>query len=136
MSSRNRGALVVDDDATIRNLVNLILIRENFAVETASDGIEAVLKLSVSHYDLVVLDLMMPNLSGREVLDYLSAEHPAMLAHVVVMTAAGDSEIERMLRSRSCVVVRKPFDLNVFAQTIRQCANGGHPSGDIEPPVS
>lgn len=123
--SRRRGALVVDDDATIRNLVTLILLRENFTVETASDGIEAVLKLGLNEYDVIVLDLMMPSLSGGNVLEYLEQERPEMFGHVVVMTAAGENEIERALGGRRCSVVRKPFNIDEFAATLRQCASPG-----------
>ena len=81
--SRRRCALVVDDDTTIRNLVTLILLRENFSVETATDGIEAVLKLGLNEYDLIVLDLMMPSISGGNVIEYLEQERPEMFSRVV-----------------------------------------------------
>ena len=56
--------LVVEDDPAIRRLVKMVLQREGYNVETAADGAEAVLKLGLSEYDCIILDLMMPNLDG------------------------------------------------------------------------
>lgn len=58
--------MVVDDDANIRELIRLILIKEGFEVLEANDGVDALAKLEKSKVDLIVLDIMMPNMDGWE----------------------------------------------------------------------
>ena len=59
--------LIADDDAKIRELLELYLTKEGFAVEQAADGAEAILKAQQLKPDLIVLDVMMPVLDGMEV---------------------------------------------------------------------
>lgn len=58
--------LIVDDDPHIRELVHVLLVNEGFTVYEASDGIKALEKLETIHVDLVILDIMMPNMDGWE----------------------------------------------------------------------
>lgn len=58
--------MVVDDDSNIRELIRLILKKEGFEVLEASDGVDALAKLENSKVDLIVLDIMMPNMDGWE----------------------------------------------------------------------
>ncbi|MBV9496580.1 MAG: response regulator, partial [Acidobacteria bacterium] len=59
-----RSVLVVEDDLAIRRLVKMVLERNGYLVDVAGDGIEAVLKLGLTEFDAIILDLMMPNLDG------------------------------------------------------------------------
>ena len=59
--------LIADDDAKIRELLELYLSKEGFVVEQASDGAEAILKAQQLKPDLIVLDIMMPVMDGMEV---------------------------------------------------------------------
>ena len=56
--------LIVDDDASIRELVRLFLRDEGFEIHEASDGVEALAKLETLKADMVILDVMMPNMDG------------------------------------------------------------------------
>ncbi len=56
--------LIVDDDPSIRELVRLVLQKEGFAIHEASDGVEALAKLEQVKADMVILDIMMPNMDG------------------------------------------------------------------------
>ena len=64
-------ALVCEDDAAIRSLVKTVVGREGFSVDLAVDGREGIEKMSTGCYDLVVLDLMMPEVDGFAVVDFL-----------------------------------------------------------------
>lgn len=108
--SRDRRALVVDDDAAIRILVTLILTRHGFAVDAVRDGAEAIEMLLQQEYDVIALDLMMPRIDGFGVVKYLVEHQPASLDKVIVMTAFGASALEKVVP-----VVRfleKPFDVD------------------------
>ncbi|AGK55558.1 response regulator transcription factor [Bacillus sp. 1NLA3E] len=80
--------LVVDDDSNIRELLKLLLKREGFEIYEASDGIEALQLLKSVKVDLVILDIMMPNMDGwqlcKELRDYY--EIP-----VLMLTAIGET---------------------------------------------
>jgi CheY-like chemotaxis protein len=79
--------LVVDDDDAIRTMVERILRRERFEVDSARDGFEAIEKLARSDYGTVLLDLMMPRVDGHGVLQYLVTESRTSQPSVIIMTA-------------------------------------------------
>ncbi|GMU04987.1 response regulator [Corallococcus caeni] len=98
--------LVVDDDAATRELVSRNLRRAGFSTNEARNGEDALLKARVSPPSLVVLDLMMPNLDGFEVLRRLRAEK--LSVPVVVLTGKTlSSEEETLLRDGFAGFVRK-----------------------------
>src|SRR4051812_30663674 len=69
-SPPSRGkVLVIDDEVDIREGLELLLITEGYAAETAHNGTEGLHKLATNTYDMVLLDLMMPDISGMEVLE-------------------------------------------------------------------
>lgn len=98
--------LVVDDDAATRELVSRNLRRAGFSTAEARNGEDALLKARVSPPSLVVLDLMMPNLDGFEVLRRLRAEK--LQVPVVVLTGKSlTSEEEALLRDGFAGFVKK-----------------------------
>jgi DNA-binding response OmpR family regulator len=115
------GILVVEDDLSIRRLLQTVLQREGFRIETASDGIEAVLKLGLCDYDVIVLDLMMPNLDGFAFIDSLREHDPERLERIIVMSAASPAIIRERLHGKPFAVVPKPFDLDELVAKIRDC---------------
>jgi CheY-like chemotaxis protein len=78
--------LVVDDDDAIRTMVERVLRRERYDVDSARDGFEAIEKLSRQDYGTVLLDLMMPRVDGHGVLQFLETAAPTP-PRVIVMTA-------------------------------------------------
>ncbi len=85
--------LVVDDDPTIRDVLERYLQREGFGVLTAADGQVALQKASSEKPDLVVLDLMLPHVDGWEICRQLRAESTVP---ILMLTARGE-EYERIL---------------------------------------
>jgi CheY-like chemotaxis protein len=115
------GILVVEDDPAIRRLVRMVLQRRGYAVETAEDGVEAVLKLGIGEYDAVILDLMMPNLDGFELIDTLAANDPNRLKRIIVTSAASPSVIQSRMRGQPFDILPKPFDIEDLQQRVRAC---------------
>lgn len=68
--------MVVDDDHAIRKLLERIAKRAGFEVETAKDGLEALEMLDAREYDIALIDLMMPRLSGYELVQRISTTAP------------------------------------------------------------
>ncbi len=100
-----RTILIVDDDAQIGNMLEEILNREGYAVLRAYSGTEAVLLLERRRPDLVLLDLMLPGLSGEEVLPRLG-DIP-----VIVCSAKADVQDKvNLLLGGAADYVTKPFD--------------------------
>ncbi|WP_432359116.1 response regulator transcription factor [Sporosarcina sp. UB5] len=80
--------LVVDDEDRIRRLLNMYLSREGFEIDEAVDGAEAIEKALANHYDCILLDLMMPEKDGLEVLQELRDEKK--MTPVILLTAKGE----------------------------------------------
>ncbi|HVF03992.1 MAG TPA: response regulator [Frankiaceae bacterium] len=88
--------LVVEDDPSVRGLLHTLLTGEGYEVATASDGLAGLVKASTQHPDLMLLDLMMPDLGGIRVLEELR-EDPAM-ADIPVIVVTGKLEAVPALR--------------------------------------
>jgi two-component system response regulator AtoC len=80
--------LCADDNADLRNSLAQQFILEDFDVDTAVDGVDAVEKIAANHYDIVLLDLKMPRLDGIGVLKEMKAMNRN--PHVIVLTAVAD----------------------------------------------
>ncbi|MFA5975061.1 MAG: response regulator [Elusimicrobiota bacterium] len=103
--------LLVDDDPSIVQLLELGLKQEGFWVETASDGREALTKMRAQKPDLVLLDLMLPELSGFGVLEAMAQDPALCQVRVVVITSCHLSpeetqqlqkQVERIIEKGSC----------------------------------
>jgi len=139
-------ALVVDDDALVRNLTIRALHREGFTCDAAHDGAEAMELMADRHYDVVVTDLVMPNRHGHWLAsEALKATH---LPLVVVLTGVLEPRLVKDLLIRGVASVEfKPTNYDLFAAKVkalcarRQSAVGSPPAvstqkeqGAAEPP--
>jgi len=115
------GILVVEDDSAIRRLVKSVLERQGYRVEVACDGVEAVLKLGLSDYDVIVLDLMMPNLDGFAFIETLAAHDPSRLQRIIVTSAASPAVIKTRMQGTPFAVLPKPFDIHDLISTVQAC---------------
>ena len=113
--------LVVEDDVAIRRLVKKVLLRSGYRVEEAADGTEAVLKLSVRDYNVIILDLMMPNLDGFAFMNTISENQPSRLKNVIVTSAASPHVIRDRIRGTPFDLLPKPFDINDLIARVRAC---------------
>jgi CheY-like chemotaxis protein len=113
--------LVVDDDDAIRSMVERVLRREQFDVESARDGFEAIEKLARNEYTTVLLDLMMPRVDGHGVLRFLETERPAEKPWVIVMTANMQSATDTARAKPVFRVLPKPFDIRQLISHVKEC---------------
>lgn len=120
-SNQGPGVLIVEDDPAIRRLVKTVLQREGYRVDVANDGIEAVLKLGVSEFDVIVLDLMMPNLDGFNLMNTLAANDPSRLQKIIVTSAASPSIIRDRMTGAPFDLLPKPFDIAQLAERVARC---------------
>jgi two-component system response regulator RegX3 len=116
-------ALVVDDEAPMRNVIALLLAREGYVVETAPDGVRALQMINAARggmrapYDVVVVDQVMPGLSGTQVAQTISAHSPR--PPVVLATAFAYLIDPSALPPGVDVLVSKPFDARALREAIR-----------------
>ncbi|MGH7969467.1 MAG: response regulator, partial [Limisphaerales bacterium] len=88
-----KRVLLVDDDPLILKLFRDGLMRHDFQVETASDGLEAMKALRSTRPDIVVLDLMMPKLSGVDVLKFIRGQKDLAPLPVIVLSNSYVNEL-------------------------------------------
>jgi CheY-like chemotaxis protein len=122
--SQSLRVLVVDDDAGVQGLFNTLLSRDGFSVDTATDGRQAFECLKRDSYSVILLDLMMPEVNGFELLDRLERDSPNLLRRVIVMTGAAQRIVDKLDTGRVWGVIRKPFDIDDLLTSARACANG------------
>jgi CheY-like chemotaxis protein len=118
--------LVVDDDEAIRNLVVRVLRREQYQTAEAVHGREALERLREKPFAAMVLDLMMPVMTGIEVIRYLETHDDAGAPCVIVVTAASERDLLQVRSPSVHAVLRKPFDLTALIAAVRDC-HRGHP---------
>jgi len=104
-----RRILVIDDEIDIRESLELLLTGENYAVDLAENGVTGLQKFESGSYDLVLLDLMMPDRSGMDVLADIRLRDPD--TPVFMLTAYGSVEVAvRALKSGANDYFAKPWD--------------------------
>ena len=121
-----RRVLVVDDEESIRILIQRLLSKHGFLVETASDGGVALDKLAKEKYDALVLDLMMPRVDGFTVLRQLIETNPELVSKTIVATAYPRDVARRQL-NEVCRVIIKPFDTSQLVEAVRECVERESP---------
>ncbi|HEX7708900.1 MAG TPA: response regulator [Thermoanaerobaculia bacterium] len=116
---------MAEDDRCIQRLLRRVLTREGYSVECANDGMEAMLCLRAERFDVVLLDFMMPGLTGGEVVGILEAEQDEALAGVIMVTA---SALKAGAANARLPIVRKPFEISDLLKTVRRVAAERLPS--------
>jgi CheY-like chemotaxis protein len=118
----HKPVLVVDDDAETRRLLDAALSKRGLAVDLAGDGAEALERIRRVNYAVVLLDLLMPGMSGFTVLDELQKPdvHPPV---VLVISGADRSVIDRLDPLQVHGIIRKPFDPEDLASVVVACAD-------------
>lgn len=111
--------LVVDDDASLRRIVEYNLAEEGYAVATAGSGEEALAALEKAPFDLVVTDIKMPGLDGMDLLRRVKASAPE--TQVIVVTAFGTIEMAvEAMKAGAFEYVTKPFNRDELKLTVRK----------------
>lgn len=125
--------LIVDDNVWNRDVLSRMLTSKGFEVDLAAGGEEALVLVANKDYDLILLDLMMPGLSGYDVMDRLAAQGSPVPV-VVVTASAMEEEKRRALGKGAKGFVRKPFQESEVVEVIKsildpelfeECSQGG-----------
>ena len=120
MKGKNKKVLVVDDDPVVIRLVKEILKNLGFTVETAKDGIDAMVLVKKEKPDLIVLDIMMPELNGYDVLRTLKFTDELKDIPVLLLTAREQELDKRIGEMMGIDYLQKPVNREAFIQKIEK----------------
>ena len=110
--------LVVDDDASIRSLLSVLLRYEGYNVFEAGDGLEAVHELKKRHFDVVISDYRMPRFDGMQLLAMCRLLWPET---AVVIVSGEDSDwTELAIRGGAYACAKKPYERTQLITLVRQ----------------
>ena len=107
----NLKALIVDDDKKLLTIMKSLLIEERHLVETCNNGLEAIRKFEDQKFDLVITDLMMPGMSGIDVLKEIRKISPGTLVIIITGFASLETAIQA-IREGAYDYITKPFKLD------------------------
>ena len=117
--AKKSSVLVVDDEEALRTVLSGELANEGYDVKAAADGDEAISEVEKSPFDLVLLDIKMPRMSGFEVLKYIKVNH----AKTKVVMLTGFADLKNAIESKKLGAddfVSKPYDLVDLLTTIER----------------
>ncbi|MEK7142839.1 MAG: response regulator [Patescibacteria group bacterium] len=113
--------LVVDDDASLREILTEKLENENFKVLTAINGEEGLQTAKVKHPDLILLDINMPIMDGLEMLKFLRKDDWGKEVPVILLTIVREEEkIAEAIEKEACdYIIKSNWDLDKIVEKIR-----------------
>src|SRR5919106_1319576 len=111
--------LLIEDEANLRHNLTVLLEGEGYRVACAADGAEGIQKLQEERFDLVITDVVMPEVDGFQVMDYLKDRFPDVVAVAITAYASTESAIEA-LRRGAYDYLTKPFDVDLMQIVIKR----------------
>jgi len=118
---RSARILMVDDEEAIRLLVRTVLYQSQCAVDSTGDAGEALAKLESTSYDIVLMDVRMPGMSGMELYARVIDRHPELTGKVIFMTGdSSDVTTRAFLEQNKLTFLAKPFDVETLLQKVNE----------------
>jgi DNA-binding NtrC family response regulator len=115
----SQSILVVDDENSMCEFMRIMLSKEGYDVDAEQDGRRAVERVAEKPYDLVIADLMMPQMSGLELMEEVRGDHPDLPFLVMTAFASVETAIEALKKGASDYVT-KPFKIDEIKLTIQK----------------
>ena len=114
--------LVVDDSITTRIMIKNILLNIGYTVDAVLDVEEAMVKLKLNHYDLIVTDLTMPKIDGYEFIERLKNDEMYMDIPIIVMSSMSEKVAKKKLNTSQIdfYITKDNFDQNEFANQVKK----------------
>jgi len=110
--------LVAEDEADLREILKVTLEQEGYRAILASDGDEAIKKIEEKSFQMALIDIKMPGVSGKELVSKIKQINP--WAPIVIITGSPDFKEEMSLRKQVYEYIYKPFKLNELVKIIKR----------------
>ena len=111
--SGKKKILVVEDEVVIGTICRVVLEAEGFDVYIAADCLTAQKMINHTNYDLCLIDIFMPEMSGRQLYQWLLETHPQLATRVIFSTgSAMDERIKKFLEKSGRPLLPKPFSID------------------------
>ena len=119
MNKKAKKILLLDDESQLSEILKEFLESNGYEVTTAKDGVEGLKKTMVNDYDVILCDMLMPNLPGDKF--YIAVERikPHLCKRFLFMTGHhGNPKMEVFIRRIGGLVLFKPFELHVLLESV------------------
>jgi DNA-binding response OmpR family regulator len=121
MKLKKQKILIVEDDISLSQILQIALKTKDYEVDIALDGFEAIKKISQNLYDLILLDINLPKMSGFEVAKKLKMDEKTKNIPIIMITALGQEEnIKRGFELGCEDYIIKPFNLEYLCLKIQK----------------
>lgn len=118
--------MVVDDSGMTRKMVSFTISREGYQVDTAENGVDALEKLYRSPFDLIIMDMNMPQMDGMELLRRLRDDEQYREVPVIILSSnAAPLEIQRAMKAGANYYLIKPTDSEKLVKCVGTIVKGG-----------
>jgi CheY-like chemotaxis protein len=111
--------LLIEDEANLRHNLGVLLEGEGYRVVSAGDGAEGIRQLQEEHFDLVITDVVMPEVDGFQVMEYLRDHAPDVVVVAITAYVSAESAIQA-LRRGAYDYLAKPFDVDVMQTVVKR----------------
>jgi len=120
-ASSQKKILVVEDEVIIANICRAVLEAKGFYVDITVDCRTAQRMISGNHYDLFLIDILIPEMSGSQLYQWLLETYPRLAKKVVFCTGlAIEGNIKKFLQKSGCPLLLKPFSVDELTKTVQE----------------
>jgi DNA-binding NtrC family response regulator len=128
MLENQKRLLVVDDESVVAEFMSRVLSKQGFAVDVAGNGEAAKGLLAINDYAVIIVDIRMPKMNGRQLYDYIKLNHPAQASRVIFTSGElVDAATVSFVTAENRPFLNKPFGseaLKSSVEKIMQAAGG------------
>ncbi|OGW15377.1 MAG: hypothetical protein A3G93_07405 [Nitrospinae bacterium RIFCSPLOWO2_12_FULL_45_22] len=126
MEENRKKILVVEDEKFARDILNFTLSSEDYDISLAEDGLEALNKASSNNYDLIIMDVMMPNIDGYEACRRLKANEITKSIPIILLTGrAQKGDILKGVQAGADDYLLKPYKLQDLLNRVNKYIGPG-----------
>jgi DNA-binding NtrC family response regulator len=119
-SAPQRNLLIADDEQNIRRVLEAIFKKDGYQVFTAENGVKALEIAAANNIDVLVTDLIMPDMNGVELLQKIKVKHPGSVAIMITAYATIKTCVDAM-RYGAADYITKPFDVSEVRAIVKRC---------------